>query len=254
MVGRVTPGMQENLLRLLLAISEGKGEEVVEIVLQISQASEDFDKVAFRTKAGQLVAEQQGQSLAQENVGQALLETVKVAADSGLYVPSELTILGKTLLQLEQIGRILSPTFKPNESVRRNVGSIMQRRMLKSASPAKLFASLLEMKDFVGGLPGRVNKLLDAAANAELQVNVKTPDAHHLLAGFEKIANRITMGVILASLIIGASLLMRVDSSWRIFGYPGLAILCFVAALGGSVWLVFGILIKDWRDKRKRKD
>jgi hypothetical protein len=127
--------------------------------------------------------------------------------------------------------------------------------MFKGASPGKLFNSFLEMKDFVGGLPERVNKLLDAAANAELQLNVKTPDAHHLLNGFEKIANRITMGVILAALIIGASLLMQVNSPrFQIFGYPGLAMLCFLAALGGSAWLILSILIKDYKDNRKRRD
>jgi len=130
----------------------------------------------------------------------------------------------------------------------------MTHRMLKSASPGKLFGSFLEMKDFVGGLPERVNGLLDAAANGDLRVNVKTPDAHHLLNGFEKIANRITTGVILASLIIGASLLMRIDTpAFQIFGYPGLAMLCFLAAVGGSTWLVLGILIKDYKDKRQRK-
>ncbi len=121
--------------------------------------------------------------------------------------------------------------------------------------PAKLFASFVEMKDFVEGLPERVNKLLDAAANAELEINVKTPDARHLLNGFEKIANRITTGVILAAMIIGAALLMQVNTArFQIFGYPGPAMLCFLAALSGAAWLILSILIKDYRDKRKRRD
>ena len=105
----------------------------------------------------------------------------------------------------------------------------------------------------IAGLPGRVSKLLDTLANAQLEVKVRTPDADQLLSGFEKIANRITMGVILAALIIGASLLMQVNSTFRIFGYPGLAILCFSIAFAGAMWLILSILVKDWRDKRKRK-
>jgi hypothetical protein len=107
----------------------------------------------------------------------------------------------------------------------------------------------------VGGLPERVNKLLDAASNAQLQINVKTPDAQHLLSGFEKIANRITTGVMLAALIIGAALLMQVNNNgFQLFGYPGLAMICFLTAIGGSGWLILTILIKDYRDKRKRRD
>jgi ABC-type polysaccharide/polyol phosphate export permease len=109
------------------------------------------------------------------------------------------------------------------------------------------------VKDFVGGLPSRVGKILDAVANAELEVRVKTPDAPVLLNGFEKIANRITTGVILAALIIGAALLMQVNTRFQILGYPGLAMLCFLAAAGGGAWLILNILIKDYRDKQKRR-
>jgi ubiquinone biosynthesis protein len=125
---------------------------------------------------------------------------------------------------------------------------------LKSASPGNVFGSLLEMKDFVGGLPGRVNKILDKVGNAELEVNVRTPDARHLLNGFEKIANRVTTGIILAALIVGAALMMRISSSFQIFGYPGIAMIFFLIAIGGSGWLVIGILWKDYKDKRKQKD
>jgi len=255
MVGRVTPGMQENLVRLLLAISEGNGDEVSKIVLRVSETTEQFDEPTFRKKVGLLVAEQNNKTIQQQDVGLSLLQVGRISAEEGLYVPSELTILGKTLMQLDQIGKILSPQFNPNASIRRNVAKIMTHRMLKSASPGKLFGSFLEMKDFVGGLPERVNKLLDAAANAELQINVKSPDARHFLNGFEKIANRITTGVILAALIIGASLLMQINNAgFKIFGYPGLAMLCFLTALAGSGWLILTILIKDYKDKRKRHD
>jgi ABC-type polysaccharide/polyol phosphate export permease len=110
------------------------------------------------------------------------------------------------------------------------------------------------MKDFVGSLPGRVNKILDVIGNSELEVNVKTPDARHLLNGFEKIANRVTTGIILAALIVGAALMMRINSSFQIFGHPGIAMICLLIALGGSGWLVLGILWKDYKDKRKRKE
>jgi hypothetical protein len=138
--------------------------------------------------------------------------------------------------------------------VRRNVAEIMRRRMLKAASPGNVFGSLMEMKEFVGGLPGRVNKVLDAVGDSELEINVRTPDARQLLHGFEKIANRVTTGIILAALIVGAVLMMRINSEFQLFGYPGIAMICFLVAIGGSGWLVIGILLKDWQDERKKKD
>ncbi len=254
MTGRLTASMQENLLRLLLAVSEGNGDEAVKIVLRVSETGSNFQEAEFRKQANDFISEQRDQTLNQQNLGKALLQMSRAAAETGLYVPTELTILGKTLLQLEQVGKTLSPEFNPDASVRRNVADILRRRMMKAGSPGSVFNSMLEMKDFVGGLPERVNKILDAAGNAEFEINVRTPDAKYLLNGFEKIANRVTTGIVLAALIVGAALMMRISSPFQIFGYPGIAMICFLVALGGSGWLVIGILWKDWKDNRKHRD
>ncbi|HEX7261979.1 MAG TPA: AarF/UbiB family protein, partial [Luteolibacter sp.] len=177
MVGHTTPAMQANLLKLLMMISEGKGEQAADLVIQISRKAEDFEPTEIRRRIGQLVAKRQNQQLNQINVGMSLLEVTGAAAENGLMVPSELTLLGKTLLQLDEVGRILDPDFDPNASIRRNVSELMTQRMEKEASQGGVYSTLLEMKDFVGGLPNRVNRILDAVADNELEVKVKAADA-----------------------------------------------------------------------------
>lgn len=251
MVGHTTPAMQQNLLKLLLAISEGNSDEAGGLVIRMSQTTEDYNQVEFRHRVSQLMAARQDQGLQQLNVGKSLLEMSKNAADNGLFVPSELTLMGKTLLQLDEVGKILDPTFDPNASIRRNVGELMSRRMGKHTTQGSLFRSLLEMKDFVGGLPSRLNHIMDAVANHELEVKIKAVDTKLVMEGFQKIANRITMGIILASLIMGASLLMQVQTRFRIFGYPGLAMVCFLAAAVGGFWLLMSIFVQDQKSGKK---
>ena len=127
----------------------------------------------------------------------------------------------------------------------------MTQRMRKQATQGSVLNSILEMRDFLTGLPVRLNRIMDAVANSELEVKVRAVDANLVMQGFQKIANRITSGLILASLIIGASLLMRVETPFQLFGYPGLAILCFLFAAAGGFWLVIGIFIQDQKDKKK---
>ena len=110
-----------------------------------------------------------------------------------MRLPHDLTLLGKTLLSLDEVARTLAPDFQPNASIRRNAGRILQRRLLKSVSPGNVFGSLLETKELVERLPGRLNRILDRIAANELEVKVDAIDEATLTAGFQKVANRITL-------------------------------------------------------------
>ena len=252
MVGHTTPSMQENLIKLLIAISEGKSEEAADLMMRISQRSKEFDAPEFRRRIGQLLALHYNRGLGEINVGKTMLDLSQNAADTGLFVPSELTMLGKTLLQLDEVGKVLDPHFNPNASIRRNVGQLMSQRMLKDATQGSVLGSALELKGFLSTLPTRLNQIIDALTNSELEVRVKSVDAKMVVEGIEKIANRITAGIVLAALIIGAALLMRVDTtSFRLFGYPGLAMLFFLAAGAGGFWLVISTFLHDHKGRKK---
>jgi predicted unusual protein kinase regulating ubiquinone biosynthesis (AarF/ABC1/UbiB family) len=252
-VGYTTPAMQENLLKILIAISEGKSEDATTVIVAISETGEDFDAVAFNKRIAKLIVEQQGQGLKQINVGMTLLEVARSAAELSLYVPTELTLLGKTLLQLDEVGKILAPEFDPNAAIRRNATAIMRKRLNKDATSGSFMRSVLEIKDFLAGLPVRLNKIMDALAEHELEVKVKAVDANLFMEGFQKIANRITTGIVLASLIIGASLMMRIETAWfTLMGYPGIAILTFLGAGAGCVYLLLAIFIQDQKQGKRR--
>jgi predicted unusual protein kinase regulating ubiquinone biosynthesis (AarF/ABC1/UbiB family) len=253
MVGRTTGATQDQLLKLTLALSEAKADVAVDVSIQLGERTDSFDEPEFRRRATLFLAEQGDATLEAMNLGRTMLGMSRVSAETGLYAPSHLTLLGKTLLQLDHIGRTLAPTFDPNAAVRRQVSQILTQRMWDGISPANLLAPALELKEFVFGLPSRLNRILDAIAKAELELKVKTPDAEAFLKAFQKMANRVTMGLILAAMIVGASLLMHVETRFRLFGYPGIAMLFFLAAAGGGAWLVLDMAIQDRRDRRRMR-
>ena len=245
MVGRIMPGLQEQLLQLLLAIAEGRAEDAADIAIKIGDKKEDFDEMQFRRSLSEIVAKQQGATVDQMQVGRLVLEVTQASAENNIRVPSELTMLGKTLLNLDQVARALAPDFDPNASIRRNAAEILRQRLMKSLSPGNLFSGVLELKDLLQRLPARINKILDAVANNEMKISVDAIDEKTLVVGFQKVANRITVGLIIAALIVGAAMMMRVETTFQIWGYPGLAILLFLAAAGAGVVLLINILFYD---------
>jgi len=163
----------------------------------------------------------------------------------------DMALLGKTLLNLDEIGRVLDPDFDVNGSIRRNASTLMRRRMLKAVSPANVFSSALEVRDFAERLPSRVNRILDALAGNDLRLKIEVIDHGSIIDGFQKVANRIALGLVLAALIVGAAMLMRVPTPFVILGYPGLAMLLFLAAAGGGFWMAWTILAGDVRRSRE---
>jgi ubiquinone biosynthesis protein len=247
MVAFIPPRLQSSLTQLVFAISEGRSDDVMNYSVQISQRTPSFDEAGFTRAVTDLVATQQGATLEQTQVGKLVLAILNVSSRYGLILAPELGMLGKALLNLDQVGSMLDPTFNPNQAIRDSAAAIMQRRMAESMSPGRLFQNVIEVKEFAERLPGRVNRILDALANNEVEIRVKAIDENKLLSGFQKIANRITLGLLMAALIIGAAMLMQVPTTFRIFGYPGLAIIFFVMAAVGALGLMFRIL----RDDRK---
>ena len=247
MVGRLSAGVQEQLFRLMLAIADGRGDEAAAVVISIGERLDGFEEAPMRRMVGELVASYHDRSAKELNIGRAMLDMARGASRFGLRMPSELPLLGKTFLNLHEIGRVLDAGFDVNGSMRKHATSLMRRRMLKSATPTHVLSSALEVRDFVERLPERANRILDALAANDLRLKVEVIDHGSILDGFQKVANRIALGVVLAALIIGAAMLMRVQTSFTLFGYPGIAMLLFLAAAAGGFWMAWTILAGDVR-------
>lgn len=249
MVGFLTPGLRQSLLKLLLAISDGDGDRAATVAIAMSTPRHDLDENLLRRRVAEMVIRFQETDIERLEIGRLLFEISRTAMQAGLRAPTELTLLGKTLLHLDRVGLALDPEFSPNEAVRRHVGRIVRDRVLSTASPAQVFSSLLEAEELVGSLPRQIHKTLGLLSDNNLRMKIDAIDERELIRGFEKVANRITAGAVLAGLIVGAGLLMQVETTFKILGYPGFAILCFVLAAGCGFWLVWNIL---WQDRTHR--
>ncbi len=251
MVARVDPRMRERLLRLVVAITGGRGYEAAQLSLQVGTRLDDFDEDRYTRQVTDLVGDLQDRSITEVNIGRAVLELARRAGQSGLRPAPELASLGKTMLQVNEIGLQLDPEFEPNRIVRRQARSILRHRMLHGASPNRALSSVLEATEFVQELPGRMNRLFDALLRGKLGIDIDVVDERLLMSNLQKIANRIALGLILAALIVGAALMMRVETEFTLLGYPGLAMLLFLAAAACGFMLVFNILYHDyWKEGR----
>jgi predicted unusual protein kinase regulating ubiquinone biosynthesis (AarF/ABC1/UbiB family) len=248
MVARVPPRFQDSLVQLLVAISGGQGEAAAEVAVRLGKPLDDFDEPAFIRGAATLVDRSHGIGMAQVDAGTLVMQLNRLALETGMRLPPELALLGKALLNLDQIARILDPEFDPSAAVSEHADEVLRDRLRPSRE--RLVSAALEAREFIEELPARVNRVMDAVSTGNLQLKIDAFDEKELLRGLHHMANRIAAALLLASLIVGAAMLTRVDTNETLFGYPAVAIVCFLLAAGGAV-VLFGSILLDGRRRRR---
>lgn len=247
MVARLSPETQDRLIKLLLAVSEGRGEEAAEIAVEMGEAREEFDQPELTRRVAALVGRHQGSAVGDLQAGAIVVELTRIAGECGLRPPPALSMLGKTLLNLDLVACTLDAGFDPNDAIRRHAAEVLQSRMWRSTSQGNLLAGVMETKELIERFPARANRILDNLAKNDFRIKVDAIDEHELMRGFQKVANRVTMGLVIAALIVGAAMMMRVPTAHRLFGYPALAIVLFLLAAGSGMALVVSIFLTDRR-------
>jgi ubiquinone biosynthesis protein len=252
MVAVISESMRRKLLRLTLSISEGNADEAVEYAIEIGEKTSTFNETNLSRRVKDLIAQYQRATITQIHVGRMILELLKIAGESGFRFPSELALLGKCLLNLDNIGRTLDPAFNPNATIRRYSGRLFRQKFMKSVSRTNLYELIIDSTELIEQLPKRIDKISEILANNEFRMNVRAIDEKYLMTGFQKVANRMAVGVILAGIIIGAALMMQVQTPhFTIFGYPGIAMIFFFIAAIGGLFLASAILIGDEHSNKK---
>jgi predicted unusual protein kinase regulating ubiquinone biosynthesis (AarF/ABC1/UbiB family) len=241
LVVRVPPRLQEHLVKMLFTMSEGRGEQAAEEALRMGWARRDFDRGEFHRRVTQLVTETREAPLERMQMGSVVLEMQKIAGETGVRLPDEFAMLGKTLLNLDKTLIALRPDFDLNQAVRRKATKIMRHRSRQPLSLGQAYQTFLETTELIGALPERLNRILKLIADNELRVNVDAVDERALISGIQKVANRITAGLVLAALIVGAALMIQVDKPLTFW----LSIFFFLTAGLGALILAFRTLFTD---------
>ncbi len=252
MVTNIPPKRRDCLLKLLFAAVDGRGEQVANEAISMGTRLEDYDEERFVREVGHLVSHYTAHSQT-TSPGRVVLELVRVATASGLRTPPELSLLGKTLLNLDAVSRYLAPDLDIKEVVERHLQHVMRARLRQSLSSPNLASELIEIQTLLREGPRKLSDALSLIAENKLQLRVAGLEESRLMENLQKIANRISAGLVTAALIVASSLMMRVETRSTLWGYPTVALLLFLLGAGLGVCIVVSALRGD-RSARAREE
>ncbi len=259
MVAHVPPRQRDRLLKLLFAAVDGRGEEVAGESIAMGTRLEDFDEETYLREVGQLVsryAAHQGAPRQRANdgshhlsEGRLVLELTRIATACGLRTPPELSLLGKTLLNLEAVCAALEPLLDVKHVVEEHLNHMMRARFRKSLSPANLASEMMELHSLLREAPRKLTDVLSLLADNRMQIRVAGLDDSQLMEALQKIANRIAAGLVTAALIVASAMMMKLGTGPQLLGYPAIAMVLFLVGAVLGIALVWSALMGDHKAK-----
>ncbi|HSJ65904.1 MAG TPA: AarF/UbiB family protein [Gemmatimonadaceae bacterium] len=237
MTAHLSDAMRERVVQLLLDLSENRGSEVAETLVDLGDARAGFDRSAFERDIASLVARNHDRAVGEMQAGRVLFELLGAAYEHGIKLPGELTLLAKTLFNLDGVTRALDPEFVPADAINSYLVQIATKRAREEMAPARLFRLASQTTALMSALPHRLDRITERLADNDFTLRIDSPEMPVLLRSLQKIANRILAGLVLAGLLIASAMLLPYQ---EVLGLTG-----FVLAAGFGFYLVITILFKD---------
>lgn len=252
MVAKFSPNLQDKIMRLLMGMSHKDSDEITDALLEMSEYDpEDVSLDNFRKRINRMVLDSTSHNAEDMESGRVLIQMNRIAAEEGLNIAVELNILGKILLNMDQIVAVLAPKYDLQKAIRRIMTEMINKKIKQELQPENIYAFLLDNKKLIENLPARLNTITENLASNQFEIKINSLDEQRLTIGLQKVANRITAGLIITAMIVGAALLMRVPSPFSVMGYGILPFIFFLIAIGLGLYLIYNIMFKDQDFKKK---
>ena len=246
MVGRLSEARRDQLMRLLLGLVQHEPQRVADVMIEwTGDGATDEDGLTLEIQA--FVQQYHGVALKQLRLGAMLTDLVTILRQHQLRLPPDLSLLIKAFVSLEGMGHELDPDFNMAAEAMPLLQKTLRARYAPNAVLQRGWHGVKDMLSLLSGLPQDVSRLLRAAKRGRLEIHIDVMHLKRLGNQLDSAANRLVVGVVVAALIIGSSIVMTVPGGPTLLGLPFFGLLGFVGALLGSLWL----LVSIWRSGDK---
>lgn len=241
MVGRLTAERRDQLIRLLLGLVRHEPARVADVLLDWTAGNGATDEDGLLLEIEAFVDQYHGVPLKQIRLDTMLTELAAILRQHRLTLPPDLALLIKAFISLEGMGRELDPGFDMAGEAMPLLEQAMRARYAPKAIIKRGWQAASEALALVAGLPHDLSRLLRAARRGRLEVHIDVTHLERVGNQLDRAISRLVVGLVVAALIIGSSIVMTVPGGPSLLGLPFFGLLGFLGAVAGSLWLLLSI-------------
>ncbi len=245
-VGRLTKDMMENIANTFIAFINKDFDALIDEYINLGIIREETDpdtmRKGFKNELVEMLEPIYDVTISEINIIEQLENVTHLAIKHGLSIPSNLILVNKTILMLDHIGRTLDPGFNFIVVAEPYAAEIIKNKM----SPKRIFEktrkNVDEIGNFLATTPRQVNRLLAKTIKNELSFKVDPIGIDRLIRDIDRSSNRLAFSIIVASIIVGSSLLIQSGVGGKVFGLPAVGAFGFLIAFVLGLGLLLSIL------------
>jgi ubiquinone biosynthesis protein len=218
MVGRLDRADRESLMRITRAMADEDAETLLDELLNIGNARRPVDRTDLKRDLQHLITLHLDAPPEEFSLAQTFQDTLKVAAEHYVLIPSNMLFLARALAMAEGLGRVLDPTYRMMDTVRPEMERIYREQRSPEALAERAKENYLEVGEIALDFPKRARRLMGQLERGELVFTTRLADTPVLLDNMHRVFNRLSMSVLTAGIVAGLSVLsLQIGSGWKLW-------------------------------------
>lgn len=242
MVGSMGPRIQEQLVWGLLAYTTEDPDREVDALYELGVAGRHIDRSALKRDVEHLRARYYGRPVGEIAIGPVVNDVLGVVRRHRLHLPTGYALLLKTVVMHESLVTHLDPSFEFNSVL----GPYARGMVLRHFSPLGWGRAVgqagIDLARLGVELPQQLRRLLSSLQRGDVEVAIRPSGFEPMLRRFERIANRLVLGIIAAAFVVALAVLL---SAYHVRSDPQTGALLlggFVLASGLGLYVAWSIL------------
>ncbi|MDA8168315.1 MAG: AarF/UbiB family protein [Nitrospiraceae bacterium] len=245
-VGRVSRELKETLANTFIALINRDFDRLIDNYIELGYVPVDADLDAFRrdfkSDLVNLLEPIYGLTLGEINFAEYLQAFLTLAMKHNMKIPSELLLINKAMLILENIGLQLDPAFDFLGAAEPYASKLIREKYSPGRLYGKLRREAMEVSDLLFYLPGNLNKILMKVVRNDIHFKLHHLGLDNLIKDMDRSTNRVAFAMVISAMIISGSIMHATGVPPRVFGMSVLGFLSYFFAGLFGVWLIISII------------
>jgi len=245
-VGRVTDDMKETMANTFLALLNKDFDRLIDQYIELGLVPEEVDLIAFRKdfKADLVyfLEPLYGLTLKEINFAEYMDIVTHLAMKHNMKIPSDLLLINKAMLILENIGRELDPDFDFIAAAEPYASKLVREKFSPSRIYEKTKKGLEEIGDFVVIFPRQMKQIIRKILKDDIHMKLTHIGLEKFIRDMDKSSNRIAFAMIVSAMILSSAIMHTAGVGPKIFGMSILALSAFGFAFLLGIWLIISII------------